>query len=193
MDEAVIGLEAGDERSVQVRFPDEHPREELRGRGRATLTLRVVEVKEKEVPPLDDELARGARRPRDARRAARRGADPARRRGRAPGPRRALEEAAVDAVLARHEFVVPESLVLREVSHRIGHARERLRRQGVDPDAVRWDYAEAAGELRPDAERAVRRALLLEAIAEREELTSATPRWTPRSSGSPRNRGGRPR
>ena len=37
---------------------------------------------------------------------------------------------------------------------------------------MRWDYEKLGGELRPDAERAVRRALLLEAIAEREELTA---------------------
>ena len=66
---------------------------------------------------------------------------------------------------------MPESLVIREVSHRIGHARENLRRQGVDPDTVRWDYQKLSAELRPDAERSVRRALLLEAIAGREELT----------------------
>jgi trigger factor len=86
--------------------------------------------------------------------------------------RRALEEAVVDAALARHDVVVPESLAGREIAHRIGHARESLRRQGVDPDAVRWDYEKLGAELRPEAERAVRRALLLEAIAEREELTA---------------------
>ena len=169
MDEAVMGLEAGEERRVQVRFPDAHPREELRGRT-GELTLRVVEVKEKEVPPLDDELARGLgthetlAELRDAVRT-RLTADRERQ------DRQALEEAVVDAVLARHDFVVPESLVVREVSHRIGHARENLRRQGVDPDAVRWDYQKLAADLRPDAERAVRRTLLLEAIAAREELT----------------------
>jgi trigger factor len=36
---------------------------------------------------------------------------------------------------------------------------------------VRWDYEKLSAELRPDAQRAVRRALLLEAIAAREELT----------------------
>jgi trigger factor len=169
MDEAVIGLEAGAERRVQVRFSDRHPREELRGRT-GELTLRVVEVKEKEVPPVDDELARGLGAHdtlgelRDAVRT-RLGAERERQ------DRHALEEGVVDAVLARHAFVVPESLVGREVSHRIGHARESLRRQGVDPEAVRWDYDKLAAELRPDAERAVRRALLLEAIAAREELT----------------------
>ena len=170
MDEAVIGLEAGAERRVQVRFPDRHPREELRGRT-GELALRVVEVKEKEVPPIDDELARGLgshdtlAELKDAVRA-RLEADRARE------DRQALEDAVVDAALARHEFVVPESLVVREVSHRIGHARESLRRQGVDPDAVRWDYQKLSAELRPDAERSVRRALLLEAIAAREEITA---------------------
>src|SRR5262245_59337246 len=169
MDEAVIGLEAGAERRVQVRFPERHPREDLRGRT-GELSLRVVEVKEKEVPPVDDELARGLgshdtlAELREAVRT-RLVADRERQ------DRQALEEAVVDAALARHEVVAPESLVLREVSHRIGHARESLRRQGVDPDAVRWDYQKLSADLRPDAERAVRRALLLEAIAAREELT----------------------
>ena len=52
----------------------------------------------------------------------------------------------MNAALARHDFVVPESLVVRELSHRIGHARESLRRQGVDPDAVRWDYEKLSAE-----------------------------------------------
>jgi trigger factor len=170
MDEAVMGLEAGAERRVQVRFPEQHPREDLRGRA-GELTLRVVEVKEKEVPPVDDELARGLgthdtlAELREAVRA-RLIADRERQ------DRHALEEAVVDAALARHDFLVPESLVVRELSHRIGHARESLRRQGVDPDAVRWDYAKLSAELRPDAERSVRRALLLEAIAAREEITA---------------------
>ena len=169
MDEAVIGLEAGAERRVQVRVPDGHPREDLRGRT-GELALRVVEVKEKEVPPIDDELARGLgthdtlAELQEAVRA-RLVADRARQ------DRHALEAASVDAALARHDFVVPESLVVRELSHRIGHARESLRRQGVDPDAVRWDYQKLSVELRPDAERSVRRALLLEAIAAREEVT----------------------
>jgi trigger factor len=168
MDEAVIGLEAGAERRVQVRFPDGHPREELRGRT-GELALHVVEVKEKEVPPIDDELARGLGTHdtlgelQEAVRA-RLVADRARQ------DRHAFEEATVDAVLARHDFVVPESLVVRELSHRIGHARESLRRQGVDPDAVRWDYEKLSAELRPDSVRSVRRALLLEAIAAREEV-----------------------
>jgi trigger factor len=64
-------------------------------------------------------------------------------------------------------------MVMRQVAHQIEHTRERLRRQGVDPDGIQWDYTKVVGELRPGAERAVRRALLLEAIAAREEVAAS--------------------
>jgi len=168
MEEAVMGLAAGEAREVTVRFPEEHPREDLRGRtGR--LRVRVVEVKEKELPPLDDELARtlGDHPSLEALRAAVR-ADLAAARAREE--RHRLEEAVVDALLDTHDFAVPEALVAREVAHRVTRIREGLARQGIDPDRVPWDAGTLAAEVRPAALRAVRRALLLEAIAEREEI-----------------------
>ena len=85
--------------------------------------------------------------------------------------RLALEEKLVDLLLAQHEFLLPEALVLRQIAHMIEHARDRMRQRGVDPDQAQWDYEKLAGELRPAAFRAVRRALLLEAIAAREGIT----------------------
>jgi trigger factor len=171
IEEAVIGLHPGATRQVPVRFPDDHPSEPLRGRpGLATVTVR--EVKEKVLPALDDDFAKtlGPFESLEAFRAeVRRGLEARRQREN----RQALEEAVVDALLASHPMDVPEALVLRQVSHLIGHARERLRQQGVDPDRVPWDYQRLLGELRPGAERGVRRALLLEAIAEREGLAPA--------------------
>jgi trigger factor len=169
MDEAVIGLGVGDERRVNVRLAENHPREALRGwTGR--LWLRVVEVKEPEVPMIDDDFARGLGSYQslgELRQAVREGLE----REQARQDRRALDEAVLDAVLAAHAFAVPEGLVLREIAHRVGHARDEMARQGLDPDAVPWDYAKLREQLRPAAARAVRRGLLLEAIAEREELT----------------------
>jgi trigger factor len=45
-----------------------------------------------------------------------------------------------------------------------------MRRQGVDPERVPWDYQRMLQEMRPGAEKAVKRALLIEAIAEKEGL-----------------------
>jgi trigger factor len=171
VDQAVAGMGAGEERTVGFRLPDDHRQETLRGKP-GTAAVKVVEVKEKVLPELNDDLARSAGdfetlpalraevlRQLEARRAAE--------------DRHALEEKILDALLAAHPFAVPESLIVRQVAHQVEHARERLRRQGVDPDTMPWDYPKLMGELRPGAERAVRRALLLEAIAERRGVAPA--------------------
>ncbi len=168
VDQAVAGMAAGEERQVSFRFAEDHRREALRGRA-GQGTVKLVEVKEKVLPELNDDFARtlGEFETLAAVRAAVREQLEAHR---AAEERRALEEKVVDAVLERHPFGVPESMVMRQIGHQVEHARERLRQGGVDPDAVSWDYARLLGELRPGAERAVRRALLLEAVAEREGI-----------------------
>jgi trigger factor len=169
MEEAALGLGAGDERRLTVRFPADHPREDLRDKA-GQLSLRVVEVKEEELPALDDDFAKSVSSHQtlaELREAIRTELAIQRERQN----RRTLEEAVVDAVLARHDFAVPESLVQRDVANRIGRMQASLSRQGVDPARVEWDFEKLAGELRPAAVRTVRWALLQEAIAEKEELT----------------------
>lgn len=168
IDQAVVGMRAGESRDVPFRLPDDHRREELRGKA-GTASVKVTEVKEKVLPPLDDELAKsmGELETLEALRAEVVKQLEARR---ASEERHALEDKVVDAVLAKHEFGIPESMVMRQIAHQVEHTRERLRRQGVDPDRVPWDYAKIIEELKPGAERAVRRALVLEAIAGREGI-----------------------
>ena len=168
IDDAVVGLRAGEERQVALRFADDHRREDLRGRG-GNATVKVVEVKEKSLPALDDEFAKslGEFETLEALRAELQKQLQARREH---DEQRALQEKVVDAVIAQHEFTVPDALVMRQVAHRIEHARESVRRQGIDPERMPWDYEKLIAELRPGAEKAVRRALLLEAIADKEAI-----------------------
>ncbi len=168
IDQAAAGMRAGEEREVAIRFADDHRMEALRGKP-GTASLKVSEVKEKILPALDDDFAKstGEYDTLDALRAVVRTRLEARR---AAEEARGLEDKILDALLARHEFGVPDALVVRQVGHQVEHARERLRRQGVDPDRVPWDYGKILAELKPAAERAVRRALLLEAIADRESI-----------------------
>ena len=168
IDEAAIGLGPGGSRRTRVKFPDDHPNEALRGKSAEAL-VRVTEVKEKVLPPLDDDFAKsvGEFDTLDALRAELRKGLEARRE---QENRRELENAVMEAALAEHPFEVPEALVLRQVGHQVERMREHMRRQGVDPDRVPWDYKKMAEELKPAAARAVRRALLIEAIAEKEGL-----------------------
>lgn len=169
IDEAAAGMTAGEQRDVGFRFPDDHRREELRGKS-GSAALKVVEVKEKVLPTLDDDFAKSVGQFDDV--TALRAEVQKQLEGRqAVEDRQALEDKVVDALLGRHQFGVPESLVMRQIAHQVEHARERMRRQGVDPDRLPWDYEKLIGELRPGAERSVRRSLLLEAVADREGLT----------------------
>src|SRR5882724_9320778 len=151
IDAAAVGMKGGDQKDVALRFPQDHRIESLRGKD-GTATLKVSEVKEKILPAQ-------VRKQLETRREGEQ--------------RRALEDKIVGAVLQRHEFTVPDTMVMRQIAHQVEHARERLRRQGVDPDGVKWDVPKLVGELRPGAEQGVRRALLLEAIADKEGLVAA--------------------
>ena len=55
-EEALLGASAGDVRPVSITFPADYANEQLSGR-RARFDVTVKEVKRKELPPLDDDLA----------------------------------------------------------------------------------------------------------------------------------------
>ena len=168
VEEAVIGLVAGGERAARVRFPDDHRNEGLRGKA-GEAKVKVTEVKEKVLPALDDGLAKTVGQ-FDTLDALKEGVRKGLQSRRAAENRQALEDAVTEAVLAGHPVEVPEALVLRQVGHLIEHTRERVRRQGMDPDKLPWDYGKLLEELKPGAVKAVRRSLVLEAIAEKEGL-----------------------
>ena len=170
IDEAVVGLGPGGTRQTRVRFSDDHRNEALRGVA-ADAEVKVTEVKEKVLPPLDDDFAKtvGEFETLEALRAEIRSGLEKRRE---QENRRTLENAVLDAALKEHTFDVPEALVLRQVGHQIEHVRQQMRRQGVDPERVPWDYEKLLAEMRPGAEAAVKRALLIEAIADKEGLAA---------------------
>ena len=127
-------------------------------------------MKEEIVPELDDEFARSVSSHQKTIGALREAVRIDLEAQRARENRHRLEERVVDAVLATHHFASPEGLVAREVAQRVGRVRAEIMRGGVDPDAVSEPFTKLAQEMRPAAERAVRRALILEAIAQREEI-----------------------
>jgi trigger factor len=55
-EEQLTGAKAGDEKTVAITFPDDYGAEELAG-NEAEFAVTVKEVKAKELPPVDDELA----------------------------------------------------------------------------------------------------------------------------------------
>src|SRR4051794_5143021 len=160
------GSSAGDEREVQVKFPDDYQAEHLAGKD-AVFAVDVKEVKEKKLPELDDEFALEAG-----------GFDTLDElRGEIESRLRELEErtiegefreAVVDAVAAEAKLDVPHELVHAKAHEMWHRTARRLSSQGVQPETYLQMTGKTEEELvteaEPDAEKALRRESVLAAI-----------------------------
>ena len=166
------GASAGEERTVELTFPDDYPAEQLAGQD-ASFAVEVKEVKEKRLPELDDDFAveAGGYDSLDELRAEIESRI-------AQAEERAIEaefrEGAVDAVVANAKIEVPHELV-HSKAHEMWHrTARRLAAQGIDPG----QYLEMTGkseeelvvESEPEAETALKREAVLAAIVEAEGI-----------------------
>ena len=170
--DALTGTSAGDERTFDVTFPEEHRPEELAGKT-ATFAVTVKEVREKDLPELDDDFVSEASEfdTLDELRAhlRERIGEALARRGEAE-----FREAAVDAAAAASTIEVPHDLVHARAHEMWERIERSLEARGVSPQA----YAQMQGKTREelvtdaeeDAERALRREATLAAVADAEAI-----------------------
>ena len=171
-EEQLAGASAGDERTVELTFPDDYPAEHLAGK-EASFAVEVKEVKEKRLPELDDDFAveAGGYDSLDELRAEIESRI-------AQAEERTIEaefrEAAVDAVVDQAKIEVPHELV-HSKAHEMWHrTARRLAAQGINPE----QYLSMAGKTEEelvvdsesDAETALKREAVLAAIVEAEGI-----------------------
>ncbi len=171
-DAELTGAAAGDERSVEVSFPEDHEPEGLAGKT-ATFEVTVKEVREKNLPDLDDEFASEASEfetlaeLRDEIRG--RMAEGLEQRAEAE-----FREAAVDAVAARAKLEIPHDLVHARAHEMWERIERQLSSRGVDPQTYARmqgkDRHDLINDAEEDAERALRREAVLDAVAEAEGI-----------------------
>ena len=187
-EEQLEGASGGEERTVEVSFPDDYGAEELAGRP-ASFAVTVKEVRRKRLPELGDDLAVDAGFDTlDELRA-----DVAQKLREAQEAEIEAEfrEAVLDsAVVGRARWTCPTTLVTaRAASCGIAcctRSRTRAsprRPTSRSPARPRTDLLE---EAKPDAERALRREAVLAAVVEAEGLSPPTrtccARWRPQRS-----------
>jgi trigger factor len=174
-EEQLKGAKAGEERTVNVTFPDDYGAEHLAGK-EAAFAVTVKEVKRKNLPELDDEFASdqlGFDTLDELRE------DIASKLREADEQRADAEyrEAVLDAVVAGATVTVPDTLIdarARELWERMLHS---LGHQGISKDA----YLQIAGkaeeeileEAKPDAEQALRREAVIAAVIEAEQIEAS--------------------
>jgi trigger factor len=171
-EEQLKGASGGDERTVEVTFPDDYPAEQLAGQD-ASFAVDVKEIKEKRLPELDDDFAveAGGFDSLDELRAEIESRI-------AQAEERAIEaefrEAAVDAAVANAQVQVPKELV-HSKAHEMWHrTARRIADQGINPEQYLQMTGKTEEELvvesEPDAETALKREAVLAAIVEAEGI-----------------------
>jgi trigger factor len=174
--DGIVGMNAGETKEVEAHFPDNYGEQSLAGKT-ATFTITLHEIKQLELPAIDDDFAKSVSNNEtlsDLREdVARRLTAIAESRG-----RRVVGNVLIEKLLAAHDFPLPQTLVDGEIDHLVNDAASNAARSGQSFD----DFLAASGktedelraELRPEAESRVKTTLLIERIAKAEQI-SATP------------------
>lgn len=168
IEQAIMTLAPGEEGEFSVTYPEDFADEAQRGQ-QQRLRIKVVEGRHKELPALDDEFATGLGEfdSLDALRTRVRGDLENDARTRADA---AMREALVQNIVDANPFDVPASMVDRYLDFMTGDVpdNEGRRRQRTGEDAERFSHFREV--MRPQAETALKRMMVVEHIAEREGL-----------------------
>lgn len=163
---AVRGSKAGDFAIAEVPYPEDYDDAELAGKT-ARYRLMIRKVQEKRLPELTDELVetttdvktveelRGKIREELEREADRFATNK-------------LEQEILEKVLDANPFEAPESLVEGLLEDFVHQQKHEMQRAGQDPESMETEAVKQQN--RPGAERQVQRMLMLDAIAQKQDI-----------------------
>ena len=171
-EEQLIGATPGEKKDVVVTFPEEYHAESLAGK-EAVFHCLVHEIKEEQLPELDDEFAKDVSEYdtlEELKKA---------NRERLEAYAKAAEEnqmkdAAIVKVVEANEVDVPRAMTDDEINRMCQELDQQLRYQGMSLEQYLQftgkDMAAFREELRPDAERQVKTRIILMGIVEAEDI-----------------------
>lgn len=171
-EEQVIGLSAGDEKDINVTFPEEYHAKELAGKP-VIFKIKVHEVKETQVPAKDDELAKDVSE-FDTLAELREDIRANILKEKAEGIDRAFENAVLEKAAENAEMTIPAVMIDEEVKAELDRFDYQLRSQGMSLEQyskmLGGDLSGFEKSIRPSAEQSLKLRLTLNAIAEAEKL-----------------------
>jgi len=171
-EEKLIGAEIGKEVDVDVTFPEEYHAEELKGKA-AVFKCTVKEIKEKELPALDDEFAAEvsefdtlAEYKEDVKKklAEKKEKD----------AKNAKEDAVIEAIIADSEMDIPEAMIETQQRQMMDDFAQRITMQGLSME----QYMQFTGmtpqmmleQVKPQAIKRIQSRLVLEAVVAAEGI-----------------------
>ncbi len=171
-EEQVIGMNIGEERDINVKFPEEYHAENLKGKD-AVFAIKLHEIKKKELPEVNDEFIKDAVGAESV--AAYKEEVKAKlEKQNADRAERELEDEIVKKISETTEVEIPDALIERQIDNMVQEMAYRLSYQGLKLE----DYLKYVGQSMEDyrkgfeaqAKDIVKSQLVIEQIIENEKI-----------------------
>ena len=163
-EEQMIGMNIGEEKELNVTFPEDYHAENLKGKP-ATFKVTVKEIKEKQLPELDDDFAQDvsdfdtlAEYKDDLKKKI------AERK----------ESEAIEKVVEAAKMDIPQAMIDTQVNRMLEDFAMRLQQQGLSVEQY-FQYTGMTAdkimeEMKPEAVKRIKNSLVLEAVAKAENI-----------------------
>ena len=171
-EEQLVGAVIGEEKEVNVTFPEDYHAEDLKGKA-AVFKCTVKAIKVKELPELDDEFAKDVS---EFETFAEYKADIEKnlKERKEAAVKREKEDKVVDKVIENAQMDIPEAMVQLQIEELLNNFISRLQQQGLSIDQYYQftgsDRAAMEEQLRPQAMKTIQTRLVLEKVAEVEDI-----------------------
>lgn len=171
-EEQLVGAEIGKEVEVNVTFPEDYQADELKGKA-ALFKCTVKEIKEKELPELDDEFASEVSE-FDTLEEYKADVKATLTERKTKEAKDAKEAAVIEAIVNDSEMEIPEAMLATQQKQMVDEFAQRIQMQGLSLDQyfqfTGTNYDKMVEQVKPQAEKRIKSRLVLEAIVEAEKI-----------------------
>ena len=165
-EDQVIGMKIDETKDINVKFPEEYFSKELAGKD-AVFKVTVHEIKEKELPTLDDEFAKDVSE-FESLEELKADLKAKKEEQNANRSKVELEEKAIEAICEASSVEIPEGMVEIELDHMVEDMDARLQYQGMKFEQyltmIGKTMADFRNESKETAEKSIKTRLVLEAV-----------------------------
>jgi len=171
-EEELVGVKADEDRDVHVTFPEDYQAENLAGKD-AVFHCHIHEVREEQLPDVDDDLAKDATEYEtleELKEATRKRLQEAAEKN----AENQMKDEAAEKVMAANEFEIPAVMVNDELDRSINDFAQQMAYSGLNLDTyfkyTNSNMEQLRDQIRPDAEKSVKLRIILQNIARLEGL-----------------------
>ncbi|MCI8801641.1 MAG: trigger factor [Lachnospiraceae bacterium] len=172
-EEELIGAEAGQEKEVNVTFPEDYQAAELAGKP-AVFKCVVKRLQEKQLPELDDDFVGEVSEESDTVEEYRTEIRNKLADRKTTEAKNAKEEAVIDAIIANAQMEIPEPMIETQQRQMVQEYAQRMQSQGISME----QYMQFTGmtremlleQVKPQVLKRIQSRLVLEAVAEAENI-----------------------